>query len=105
MKIKTIEHEDRFEVVITIPKDMKPVIHDRVLAMLAEVSKGTMVSQLNILGKCREMNIVSARHLFWFKLHSELNLSGKKIAQELNVDVSTVNKALTKYNHDPSKHN
>lgn len=102
MKIKTNEYDDRFEIVITIPKDMKLVIHDKVLVMLGRVSQETMVSQLDILGKCREMDIVRARHTFWFRLRSELNISGNKIAQELGLDSSTVNKALKNYDNTSS---
>lgn len=106
MKIKTIEHEDRFEIIVTIPKDMKPIIHDKVLEILRRTSHDTMISQLDILGKCREMDIVNARHMFWFRLHNELGLSGNKIARELGRDTSTVNKALRNYSpNDLPKHN
>jgi chromosomal replication initiation ATPase DnaA len=92
MKIKTIEYNDYYEIVITIPKDFKPK-PSSIDNIFHEVASKYHIWYGALINKRKFKHLSTARQEVYYRLYNELGMSYSEIA-----------KVMCRKNHDGIKY-
>lgn len=83
MKIKTNEYEDRFEIVITIPKNYKPINNNnkKIQTIINESCETYGIDKYELNSYSKTYNISRCRQQIYFNLQRDCKLSLSEIAR------------------------